>query len=956
MPALSQWRKFNFFEPKALSRTDASLQLHTVCQTTQGARFTAAAGTSGFLALGDNYGTLHTLNRSFECVSVQAHENPILSMFALQQSHTLVTLEGDIEDVEAPGGHNHKYLKAWDFADAQPEDGHAPQLVRSFRVDKLKEGRGQVVCFACTATASMTALGYDDGHVVLILGNILRERNPSKSVVFSQPGDKITSLKFVTIRRGPVNNSQSTVYLYITTESETGVLTIRGRNNVQYETLDMSGAEMQCTTLAEGVFNENDLIVARKEAVFFYNVDGLGPCFAFDGTKRSVAWFRDYLVLATVDGKLSSGSMLGAREGSGRNVLTIYDINRKYVAYQSKFDDIAFIVKEWGFLHIINSSGIMMQLDEQDTQTKLNILFKKSLYPLAIELASSSQNYDTQAVYEVFKQYGDYLYSKGDTEGAMIQYTKTIGVLEPSYVIKKYLDIQALEPLIQYLQVLHDKSAAGPTHTTLLLQCYTRLGKAEQLEGFLTTTKTGGEDEHGAKQTTQTYPSFDVNSAIKALRNSGFLSLALNVARRFHNVDWFITISVYDLKEGSKALEYLQSLPLQIAAYFLRIHGVFLIEQDEEQTVKILIDLCSTWPGPTEISEDLQYAIPFSKRHEAELLIQENGKRAKPEEFFHVFVKHAAQFLTFAETVHAANHRHYAPVVNVLLELYLRPDIAGSKSEKKERQAEALKLLKDEDCAYDPNQALLICGQNDFSEGLIYLLETNHMYSQILDLHIRLRDTEAILRTCTRYGAQDLSLWSKALTHFSTNIEEPADANAIISEMLVTIERQETMTPFQMVKLLIKAPNISITVVRDFLLRWFNDSNGRLASDEETIRELAEKNRDLETQLEDLQTKAKTFHLGKCKACRLPLELPVVHFLCGHSYHDRCLNEDNPVCMQCDEEYQRLLNMSSLSGQPGRSGDDHHEAEQERFLKQIEGARNKFEVVAEEFALGVIDN
>ena len=30
-------------------------------------------------------------------------------------------------------------------------------------------------------------------------------------------------------------------------------------------------------------------------------------------------------------------------------------------------------------------------------------------------------------------------------------------------------------------------------------------------------------------------------------------------------------------------------------------------------------------------------------------------------------------------------------------------------------------------------------------------------------------------------------------------------------------------------------------------------------------------------------------HLTSCADCRLPLELPAVHFLCKHSYHQRCL-------------------------------------------------------------------
>lgn len=64
------------------------------------------------------------------------------------------------------------------------------------------------------------------------------------------------------------------------------------------------------------------------------------------------------------------------------------------------------------------------------------MLFKKNLYPLAISIANS-QHYDYDSVIEIFTQYGDHLYGKGDYDGAIAQYVRTIGRLEPSYVIRK---------------------------------------------------------------------------------------------------------------------------------------------------------------------------------------------------------------------------------------------------------------------------------------------------------------------------------------------------------------------------------------------------------------------------------------------------------------------------------------------------------------------------------------
>ncbi len=50
----------------------------------------------------------------------------------------------------------------------------------------------------------------------------------------------------------------------------------------------------------------------------------------------------------------------------------------------------------------------MIRLDENDTKTKLETLFKKNLYPTAINLARSQAYND--GLIDIFTQYGDHLY------------------------------------------------------------------------------------------------------------------------------------------------------------------------------------------------------------------------------------------------------------------------------------------------------------------------------------------------------------------------------------------------------------------------------------------------------------------------------------------------------------------------------------------------------------------
>lgn len=107
---------------------------------------------------------------------------------------------------------------------------------------------------------------------------------------------------------------------------------------------------------------------------------------------------------------------------------------------------------EFGTCYIITTSKDVYHLDEKDLQSKLTLLFKKNLYDIAVRIAKSHQ-YDSEGLAEIFKQYGDHLYSKGDFAGAVEQYTKTIGYLEPSYIIRRFLDSRHINFLTDYLQV-----------------------------------------------------------------------------------------------------------------------------------------------------------------------------------------------------------------------------------------------------------------------------------------------------------------------------------------------------------------------------------------------------------------------------------------------------------------------------------------------------------------------
>ena len=65
------------------------------------------------------------------------------------------------------------------------------------------------------------------------------------------------------------------------------------------------------------------------------------------------------------------------------------------------------------------------------------------------------------------------------------------------------------------------------------------------------------------------------------------------------------------------------------------------------------------------------------------------------------------------------------------------------------------------------------------------------------------------------------------------------------------------------------------------------------------LPQYAEETAQMREEVRELRTTARVFQATRCSMCSSPLELPVVHFLCMHSVHIRCLGENEQECPVC---------------------------------------------------------
>jgi len=621
---------------------------------------------------------------------------------------------------------------------------------------------------------------------------------------------------------------------------------------------------------------------------------------------------------------------------------------------------------------VLTSDRKMLQLIEKDVQTKLEMLYKKGYYTLALNLANNdSKQFDGNHRFDIFLKYGDYLYTvKHDYKGAMEQYINIIDRIEPSYVIRKYLDAQRIKNLTEFLEKLHEVKRANPDHTTLLLNCYIKL-----------------KDDNKLKQFVNDDQDFDVETAIKVCRQANYHNYASQLAKKHKEHDWYLKIQLEDLGHHVKALAYIKTLDFYAAEKNMKKYGKTLMKKAPEKTCQLLTELCSDYrPSGGENS-----ATVHDKENTTMVAEGNSAKgggntkvKSQPQDFIHIFVDHPIELQNFLEYIVKSEPACDPIVYNTLLELFLRdydlvPKVveeeesidsvprgadwaeagqgraaqSGAEYEaahmvaKEKNHEAALALLRNPGSKYDDDHALCLVQMFDFKPGMLYLYEKLKLYNEIVQHHMETNEYAAILGACKKFGHIDPNLWVQVLSYFALK-DEGEDCHRWIMDVLNNIEREKLLPPLLVVQILSQNDKTPLAVVKDYITRRLQEERMLIEDDQKMISELRVETEQMRTDIHRLQTKAKVFSDTTCSVCQQRLELPAVHFMCGHSFHQGCLErlDTEQDCAVCSGDNRKVMERKHALEKSVDS--------QEKFFSALaEG--DGFQVVAEYFGRGLFN-
>lgn len=542
----------------------------------------------------------------------------------------------------------------------------------------------------------------------------------------------------------------------------------------------------------------------------------------------------------------------------------------------------------------------------------------------------------------IFRKYGDYLYQKGDYDTAMQQYLRAIDNTEPSQILRKFLDTQRIHNLIEYLEELHDHERATADHTTLLLNCYAKLKDTEKLDAFI---KAPGELKFDLDTAISMcrqggYYEQAVYLATKHGEDRLAVDILVEDLHRFEEALVYIwqmnATAVYPnlMKYARVLLEHCPDGTTQLFIDYYsgryrpkEVAPAAITKEPQPQGYQAALqNLSSLLTLPylnrsnvaTPTSEQAQTNHGTTNGEEAHADTEGSATPAapdyvvpKPRTAFSAFIPHRFHFIRFLEAligVESMGPDDKADLLTTLFETYLEISNADSTSasEKDSWRQKATSLIAE---AKDPNtpsssssspstgdiptsSVLLLSKLSDFPAGTTLVQERANLYCDIFRAHASAKDTAGAISALRKYGPLDPSVYPIALSFFSSSPEILAQpgVKAEMQSILTKIDQANLMAPLQVIKILSQGGAVTMGTIKPYLSETIRRERNEMGNNRSLIESYRSDTATKAGEIEDLSTKPTVFQTRRCSSCLAPLDLPTVHFLCKHSFHQRCLN------------------------------------------------------------------
>jgi hypothetical protein len=307
---------------------------------------TCVVAGSESIFVGSADGVVRILSQAFKVVrSFHAHDvGSITYMKQIEGTALLVTIAEDLS--------SEPVLKVWALDKLEKKTG----IPRCQSTLQIQNGRKQfpISAFAALDDLSQLAIGFANGAVTVVRGDLIHDRGARQRTVFESE-EPITGIEF---REGNVTT------LYIATTGRIMTLVISGRGQGQpAKSLDEYGCAKDCIAVDK---TTQDVVIGRNDAIYYYGQHGRGPPYTYEGEKKIISTFKDYVVIVAPpksnamprSNPLRAFGVGAADDAFNTSTFTILNTELRYVAHQEQLtSQVQYVVSEWDDLFVFTIDG-----------------------------------------------------------------------------------------------------------------------------------------------------------------------------------------------------------------------------------------------------------------------------------------------------------------------------------------------------------------------------------------------------------------------------------------------------------------------------------------------------------------------------------------------------------------------------------------------------------------------
>ena len=330
-----------------------------------------------------------------------------------------------------------------------------------------------------------------------------------------------------------------------------------------------------------------------------------------------------------------------------------------------------------------------------------------------------------------------------------------------------------------------------------------------------------------------------------------------------------------------------------------------------------------------------------------------------PRTAFSSFIDHPDEFITFLEACldeKDVKTSDRTDLYTTLFEMYLyKSSQKKGQHNKEEWEAKAKKLIEGEHVPMESSNVLLLSHLSDFQDGTVLVKEQAGLLFDIFRSYTSAKDTRGAIKALKKYGPEEPQLYPAALAYLTSDprvLEEAGQDE--LANVLAKIDKDGLMAPLQVIQTLVGQSSgggvATMGMIKPYLHDTINRERKEIASNRQRINNFRTDTEKRRTELQDLGSKPAVFQATRCSDCGQGLDLPAVHFLCKHSFHQRCLRssaDEDAECPKCAGENDVIRKMRESQ----RASAERHEL----FKGDLERSEDRFATVAEWFSRGVVD-